>query len=209
MDKQSQKLTTRVEQMIKKTRAAGQTVKNKRRRKQIEEALKKQKKLYMNEYQEALYMTMSVMEAYDQDMMIPFLGFGAKLPPFYSISSSCFAVNGDIFNPESHGTMGLLDTYAKGIMKLQQHGPSQFSGVIDFATQFVGQEPVSQDNQFYSILVILTNGENQDKEETVDKIVEASEYPISIIIVAVGGGDISAIRFLDGEQGPLVHSDKT
>ena len=58
----------------------------------------------MNEYQEALYMTMSVMEAYDKDMMIPFLGLGAKLHPFYNVASSCFAVNGNIFMPECHGT---------------------------------------------------------------------------------------------------------
>jgi hypothetical protein len=44
------KVTNRVEQMIKKTRAAGQQVKNKKRRKQIEDAIKNQKKVYMNEY---------------------------------------------------------------------------------------------------------------------------------------------------------------
>lgn len=120
--------------MIKKTRAAGQQVKNKKRRKQIEEAIKKQKKIYMNEYEEALYMTMSVMEAYDQDMMIPFLGFGAKLPPYYTVASSCFAVNGDIFNPECPGTTGLLETYRNKITCLHPHGPSAYSGVIDLAT---------------------------------------------------------------------------
>jgi hypothetical protein len=36
------------------------------------------------------------MEAYDRDKQIPFLGFGAKLPP-YGHASSCFAVNGNIF----------------------------------------------------------------------------------------------------------------
>jgi hypothetical protein len=48
-------------------------------------------------------MTMSVMEAFDNDMQIPFLGFGAKLPPFFSTASSCFAINGDIFRPECNG----------------------------------------------------------------------------------------------------------
>jgi Copine len=63
-------------------------------------------------------MTMTVMEAYDNDMHIPFLGFGGKLPPFYSTSSSCFAVNGNIFRPECEGTQGLLDAYSKGILKI-------------------------------------------------------------------------------------------
>lgn len=83
-------------------------------------------------------MTMSVMEAYDDDMQIPFLGFGAKLPPYYTIASSCFAVNGNIFFPDCEGTQGLLDAYAKGIVKLQPHGPCAFAQVIDFATQFIG-----------------------------------------------------------------------
>jgi hypothetical protein len=48
-------------------------------------------------------MTMSVMEAFDNDMQIPFIGFGAKLPPFFSTTSSCFAVNGNIFKPECDG----------------------------------------------------------------------------------------------------------
>ena len=160
----------------------------------------------MNEYEEAMYMTMSVMEAYDQDMMIPFLGFGAKLPPYYTVASSCFAVNGDIFNPECAGTTGLLETYRNRITCLRPHGPSAYSGVIDLATQLVGQDEVNQENQFYSILVIITNGSNQDKQATIDKIVEASEYPISIIIVTVGDADISGIRILDGDKGALVHS---
>jgi len=60
-------------------------------------------------------MTMTIFEAYDNDMHIPFLGFGAKLPPFYSVASSCFAVNGNIFRPECEGVAGLLEAYEKGI----------------------------------------------------------------------------------------------
>lgn len=63
-------------------------------------------------------MTMSIFEAYDNDMRIPFLGFGAKLPPFYSVASSCFALNGNIFKPECEGTLGLLETYQKNIQKI-------------------------------------------------------------------------------------------
>jgi len=61
---------------------------------------------------------MTVMEAYDNDMQIPFLGFGAKLPPFYNVASSCFAVNGNIFMPEAKGIDGIMETYAKGVRKI-------------------------------------------------------------------------------------------
>lgn len=88
-------------------------------------------------------MTMSVMEAFDNDMQIPFIGFGAKLPPFFSTANSCFAVNGDIFRPKCNGVQGIMDTYDKGIHKIEQHGLSAFSSVIDFVTQFVGQAPVT------------------------------------------------------------------
>lgn len=71
-----------------------------------------------NEYQEALYLCMSVLDAYDTDQHIPFLGFGAKLPPFYSQSSACFAMNGNIFMPEAKGIAGLMETYDMGFRKL-------------------------------------------------------------------------------------------
>ena len=35
----------------------------------------------------------------------------------------------------------------------------------------------------------------------------ASKYPISVVLVTVGGEDISKIRTLDGEEGDLVHSE--
>ncbi len=35
----------------------------------------------------------------------------------------------------------------------------------------------------------------------------ASNYPISVVIVTVGSEDISKIRYLDGDDGDLVHSD--
>lgn len=100
-----------------------------------------------------------------------------------------------------------MEAYSKGIHKIQQHGPAAYSQIIDFATQFVGQEPVTQEKQFYTILVMITNGLIQDYRATVDSIVNASNYPISIVLVTVGDQDISKIRTLDGEQVPLTHSE--
>ena len=74
--------------------------------------------------------------AFDRDQEIPFLGFGAKLPPFYSNSSACFAMNGNIFMPEEQGIKGLMETYHLGFPKLTPHGPSALAEVIRFATSF-------------------------------------------------------------------------
>ena len=85
-------------------------------------------------------MTMKIMEAYDEDQQIPFLGFGAKLPPFYNVSSSCFAVNGDIFKPEASGVNGLMTAYKEGSLNIRPHGPSLLNEVIRFANTFTGRE---------------------------------------------------------------------
>lgn len=89
---------------------------------------------------------MSVLANFDRDQEIPFLGFGAKLPPFYSNSSACFSMNGNIFMPEAQGIRGLMDAYHFGFPKIQPHGPSAHAEVIKFATSFSSKEQVSQEN---------------------------------------------------------------
>ena len=100
----------------------------------------------MNEYQEALYLCMSALEAYDNDKQIPFLGFGAKLPPFGTVSSSCFAMNGSIFAPESEGVEGLLNDYVKGMRRITPHGPSAHAKTIEYVVDYTKIQKVSQDN---------------------------------------------------------------
>jgi hypothetical protein len=65
---------------------------------------------------------------------MPFLGFGAKLPPYYNVASSCFAVNGDIFMPEESGIEDLGKVYKKAMDNIELHGPSSFAPIIKFVT---------------------------------------------------------------------------
>jgi len=41
-------------------------------------------------------------------------------------------------------------------------------------------------HNIYYILLILTDGEIHDMRETIDKIVEASHLPLSVIIIGIG-----------------------
>ena len=87
-------------------------------------------KPFDNEYQAAIRMTVTILQQYDQDQHIPVFGFGARLPPFYNVSSSCFALNGNIFNPDEYKAKGILRSYKKNINKFIMHGPAAHAPVI-------------------------------------------------------------------------------
>ncbi len=63
---------------------------------------------YENPYQAALRKTIKYLDYYDTDGFMPFFGYGAKLPPFRNSVSHCFAVNGNIFQPEERGIVSLM-----------------------------------------------------------------------------------------------------
>lgn len=49
----------------------------------------------------------------------------------------------------------------------------------------------------YTILLILTAGNIENVKETKAKLVEASEEPLSIVIVGIGDADFDGMEFLD------------
>ena len=69
---------------------------------------------------------------------------------------------------------------------------------------------VSQDNQKYFILLILTDGavDIQDMPNTVDTIVAASGLPLSIFIGGVGKANFDYMRYLDSDDTLLTTSDE-
>jgi vacuolar-type H+-ATPase subunit F/Vma7 len=62
---------------------------------------------------------------------------------------------------------------------------------------------VSQNNQKYLILLIITDGIINDMQKTIDEIVRGSSLPLSIIIVGVGSADFSSMDILDADDEPL------
>lgn len=57
--------------------------------------------------------------------------------------------------------------------------------------------------QQYFVLLIITDGEITDLDQTRQAIVNASKLPLSIIIVGVGSAEFKAMEFLDGDDGVL------
>ena len=62
---------------------------------------------------------------------------------------------------------------------------------------------MSQNNQKYSICLIITDGIITDFEKTVDEIIKGSTLPLSIIIVGVGNAEFDQMEALDGDITPL------
>ena len=65
----------------------------------------------------------------------------------------------------------------------------------------------AQDVKTYFVLLIITDGTIYDMKETVRLIVEASNYPCSIVIVGVGDNNFDQMRYLDSDE-KLLKDDK-
>jgi hypothetical protein len=55
-------------------------------------------------------------------------------------------------------------------------------------------------NQEYSILIIFTNGNVHNEEETIAAIDAVSSEPLSIVVVGVGPGDFGKMSFLNEKR---------
>lgn len=67
----------------------------------------------------------------------------------------------------------------------------------------VESDRVDQNNQRFSILLIITDGIINDMPASIDQIVRGSQFPLGIIIVGVGDADFSNMDTLDADDVPL------
>ncbi len=77
--------------------------------------------------------------------------------------------------------------------------------MIDLAIQYAESEPHSSN---YYVLLLISDGDLSDYNETVDLIIKASALPLSIITIGVGHSDFDYLQKLDSD-GELLKSDKT
>lgn len=156
-----------------------------------------------NEYIQAITAVGEILQYYDSDKRIPVFGFGAKMPPNFDVVSHCFALNDNIFEPEVQGIENVLQVYRSALSRVALHGPTVFSQLIQTARMYASAKELSQKNQQYCILLILTDGIINDMELTKEEIVLASELPMSIIVVGIGKEDFSMMKDLDSDDGYL------
>lgn len=163
-----------------------------------------------NLYEMAIDSCVSTIANYDTDQQFPVFGYGAKVDPKNDQVSHCFPIN-MTNDPNIFQVKGILDCYRNCIQNstIKLHGPTHFAPIIKLCTQIAKNV---KNYSTYSILMILTDGMINDWEETTDAVVEASKYPLSIIIVGIGKDEdemFPEMRELDSDHKKLVNSQGT
>ncbi|OQR99510.1 hypothetical protein THRCLA_06494, partial [Thraustotheca clavata] len=140
-----------------------------------------------NPYQSVIHIIGRTLEAFDDDKMIPVFGFGDATTGGYA----CFP-----FLPSGEVCVGfeqVLARYNQITPQMALSGPTNFAPVIREAIRIVQQQ------RSYHILVIIADGQVTNEKDTIQAIVEASSYPLSIIMVGVGDGPWDMMKKFDDQ----------
>lgn len=132
-------------------------------------------KIY-NPYQKVIHIIGNTLEPFDDDRLIPAYGFGDS----ETLDSSVFPFNPD--DTPCKGFADVLDRYNSTVNKVTLSGPTNFAPLIHKAIETVKKE------RHYHILLIIADGQVTEEDRTMNAIVEASNYPLSIVVIGVGDG---------------------
>lgn len=94
----------------------------------------------------------------------------------------------------------LMQLYNKALVSVDFSGPTLFAPIIQEAFN-IARMNAQEGSNTYQVLLILTDGEIHDMEQTVDLLVAHCNLPLSIIIVGVGNAEFSNMVRLDGDNG--------
>ncbi|XP_002734215.1 uncharacterized protein LOC100378961 [Saccoglossus kowalevskii] len=139
----------------------------------------------VNPYQKVIAIIGGTLEKFDSDNLIPVYGFGDT----ESKNVSIFPVKKDWTQCRGFGEV--LRCYNEIVPNIKLSGPTSFAPVINKAIEHV------RNTNLYHILLIITDGQLKNDKSTVEAIVEASNYALSIILVGVGDGPWGTMRQYD------------
>ncbi|KAL0547657.1 hypothetical protein IC582_012081 [Cucumis melo] len=95
--------------------------------------------------------------------------------------------------------------YTSALHNVSLAGPTLFGPVINNAA-LIASQSLANGVRKYFVLLIITDGVVTDLQETKDALVKASDLPLSILIVGVGGADFKEMEVLDADKGERLES---
>ncbi|KAH6768734.1 phospholipid-binding protein family [Perilla frutescens var. frutescens] len=151
-----------------------------------------------NPYEKAISIIGKTLAPFDEDNLIPCFGFGdatthdQEVFSFHSDHSPC------------HGFEEVMACYRRIVPNLRLSGPTSYGPVVDAAVDIV-----EKTGGQYHVLVIIADGQvtrsvntsdtelSPQEEKTINSIVNASSYPLSIVLVGVGDGPWDDMKKFD------------
>ncbi|XP_076885817.1 E3 ubiquitin-protein ligase RGLG2-like [Bidens hawaiensis] len=152
----------------------------------------------MNPYEAAISIIGRTLASFDEDNLIPCFGFGDAS----THDQEVFSFYGD--DKYCEGFEDVLKRYRELVPQLVLAGPTSFAPVIEMAITIV-----EQSGGQYHVLLIIADGQvtrsvdtdrgqlSPQERRTVEAIVKASEYPLSIVLVGVGDGPWDMMKEFD------------
>ncbi|KAG8075328.1 hypothetical protein GUJ93_ZPchr0006g44518 [Zizania palustris] len=142
-----------------------------------------------NPYEQAISIIGRTLSVFDEDNLIPCFGFGDASTHDQEVFS---------FYPENRPCNGFeeaLERYREIVPTLRLAGPTSFAPIIETAIGIVDNTGGQ-----YHVLLIIADGQvtrsvdtqsgqlSPQERDTIDAIVKASQFPLSIVLVGVGDG---------------------
>ncbi|KAM7251938.1 hypothetical protein ACFE04_023821 [Oxalis oulophora] len=151
-----------------------------------------------NPYEQAISIIGKTLSAFDEDNLIPCFGFGDAT----THDRDVFSFNQ--MDKPCDGFEEVLSRYREVVPNLRLAGPTSFAPIIDMAMTIVAQSGGQ-----YHVLLIIADGQvtrsvdtgldqlSRQERQTIDAIVQASQYPLSIVLVGVGDGPWDMMKEFD------------
>ncbi|XP_057811068.1 E3 ubiquitin-protein ligase RGLG2 [Salvia miltiorrhiza] len=152
----------------------------------------------LNPYEQAISIIGKTLSDFDDDNLIPCFGFGDASTHDQDVFS--FYADGRF----CEGFEEVLTRYRELVPQLRLSGPTSFAPVIEMAMSIVDKSRGQ-----YHVLLIIADGQvtrsvdtpdgqlSPQERQTVDAIVRASYYPLSIVVVGVGDGPWDMMKEFD------------
>ncbi|XP_023930422.1 copine family protein 1-like isoform X1 [Lingula anatina] len=138
----------------------------------------------VNPYQQVISILGETIEPFDEDGIIPVFGFGDQS----TRGTGVFPFRAEGYCTGFHDA---LQAYNQITPNVKLSGPTNFAPLIRRALEIVRQ------TKAYHILVIVADGQVTNEQATRHAIVEAAQYPLSIIMIGVGDGPWDMMKEFD------------
>ncbi|THG13571.1 hypothetical protein TEA_007834 [Camellia sinensis var. sinensis] len=151
-----------------------------------------------NPYEKAISIIGKTLAPFDEDNLIPCFGFGDST----THDQEVFSFHND--HSPCHGFEEVLSCYKQIVPNLRLSGPTSYAPVVEAAVDIV-----EKSGGQYHVLVIIADGQvtrsvntgdeelSPQEEKTINSIVNASNYPLSIVLVGVGDGPWEDMKKFD------------